>query len=50
MVENPVEPRSSVAGAAGRAGVIEPSFRNALPHFLPLAIFPLVANAAIHGG
>ena len=50
MVEHPVEPHSSVAGAAGRADVIEPSLRNALPHFLPLAIFPLVANAAIHGG
>jgi len=29
---------------------VEPSLRNALPHFLALAIFPFVINAAIHGG
>ena len=29
---------------------IEPSIRNALPHYLPLGIFPLLLAAAIHGG
>ena len=27
-----------------------PSFRNAAPHFLPLAVFPLLAGAALYGG
>lgn len=38
------------AGTAGRVGMIEPSIRNALPYFMSLAIFPLVAIAAVHGG
>ncbi len=38
------------AAAAGGQATIEPSFRNALPHFLPLAIFPLIIYALIHGG
>ena len=29
---------------------IEPSVLNALPHYLPLGIFPLIVLAAIHGG
>ena len=29
---------------------IEPSFANALPHYLPLGIFPLILLAAVHGG
>ena len=29
---------------------IEPSIRNALPHYLPLGIFPLILAAAIYGG
>ena len=29
---------------------IEPSVRNALPHYLPLGIFPLLLLAAMHGG
>ena len=29
---------------------VEPSVPNALPHFAPLAIFPLVACAAVYGG
>ena len=47
MAQNVAEP--SDLGSA-TAGAIEPSFRRALPHFLALAIFPLVINAAIHGG
>ena len=35
---------------AGSEGTAEPSFRNALPHFLPLGIFPLIAVALIYGG
>ena len=29
---------------------IEPSIRNALPHYLPLGIFPLILVAALYGG
>ncbi len=29
---------------------IEPNFANALPHYLPLGIFPLIYLAAVHGG
>ena len=29
---------------------VEPSFTNALPHYLPLGIFPLILLAAVHGG
>ena len=29
---------------------IEPSIRNALPHYLPLGIFPLILLAAMYGG
>ena len=29
---------------------IEPSIRNALPHYLPLCVFPLIVVGAIHGG
>ncbi|MYC67313.1 MAG: hypothetical protein F4X12_13370 [Acidobacteriia bacterium] len=29
---------------------IEPSIRNALPHYLPLGIFPLILAAAVYGG
>ena len=30
--------------------VIQPTFWNALPHFLPIAIFPLIIVAALQGG
>ena len=41
----------SEANSAGPgAETTEPSFRHALPHFLPLAIFPLIVNALIYGG
>ena len=32
------------------AKLIEPSIRNALPHYLPLGIFPLIIAAALYGG
>ena len=49
-------PQDSAVGGGlgpGRADVtlrIEPSLLNALPHYLPLAVFPLIILAAIHGG
>ncbi|MCY4430467.1 MAG: hypothetical protein OXC11_08760 [Rhodospirillales bacterium] len=50
MTQNVAESSHLGAGAAVRSGALEPSFRNALPHFLALAVFPFVINAAIHGG
>ena len=46
---------TAVVGGLGpkRANVtpyIEPSILNALPHYLPLAIFPLILVASIYGG
>ena len=46
---------SAMRGGLGpnKAGVtqhIEPSIRNALPHYLPLGIFPLILVAAMWGG
>ena len=35
---------------AGIRPYIEPSIRNALPHYLPLGIFPLILVAALYGG
>ncbi|MDE2805627.1 MAG: fatty acid desaturase [Gemmatimonadota bacterium] len=45
-----MEARSSSASAAMGGRVVQPSVANALPHFAPLLIFPLVAAAAIQGG
>ena len=50
MTQNVAESSDLGAGAAAGSGALEPSFRNALPHFLALAVFPFVINAAIHGG
>ena len=50
MAQNAAETSDLGTGTAGGMDAIEPSFRNALPYFLSLAIFPLVINAAIHGG
>ena len=50
MALNVAEPSGPDAGAAGGPGAVEPSLRGALPYFLAVAIFPLVINAAIHGG
>ena len=46
---------SAVGGGIGRNEAdspqyIQPSIKNALPHYLPLGIFPLLLLAAIHGG
>lgn len=43
-----VLPGTTAASQDG-AGWVTPSFRNALPHFLPLIVFPMVAGAAWWG-
>ncbi|MDE0051844.1 MAG: hypothetical protein OXO52_18805 [Rhodospirillales bacterium] len=47
-----VSAESSGLGAATGPGeqAIEPTLWSALPHFLPLLIFPLIVNAALQGG
>ena len=49
-------PQDALAGAdtgsknAGMGPRLEPSILNAVPHYLPLGVFPLIFLAAIHGG
>ena len=50
MAQNASEGRGLGPSGAGVTRRIEPSLLNALPHYLPLAIFPLIIVAAIHGG
>ena len=50
MAQNVADASDVGTVTAGGLGSVGPSFRNALPHFLALAIFPFVINAAIHGG
>ena len=50
MAQTVADTSNPGTGTAGRPGSVEPSFRNALPHFIALAIFPFVINAAVHGG
>ena len=38
------------ASAAGAPGTIRPSIWNALPHYLPFLVFPLLIAAAVFGG
>ncbi len=45
-----MEARSSGASVPMSGRVVEPSIANALPHFVPLLIFPLVICAAMYGG
>ena len=45
-----MEAHSSSTSVAMTGRVVRPSVANALPHFVPLLIFPLVAAAAIQGG
>ena len=40
----------NVSGREGSLKELSPSFRNAAPHFLPLAVFPLLVSAALYGG
>ena len=39
-----------VAVAVSTDRAIQPSLRNAFPHFLPIAVFPLIFAAALYGG
>ena len=44
---------TAAAGGSNKADIaqhIEPSILNALPHYLPLGIFPLILLAAVYGG
>ena len=41
---------SAAGGELDQDKYVEPSVLNALPHYLPLGIFPLILLAAIHGG
>ena len=44
---------TAAAGGPDKADIaqpIEPSILNALPHYLPLGIFPLILLALVHGG
>lgn len=45
-----MEAHSSGASIAAGGRVVEPSAANALPHFVPLLIFPLVFAAGSYGG
>ena len=50
MAEVTTEPSGLGAGTVAGGETIQPSLRGALPHFLPLFIFPLIINAAMQGG
>ncbi len=50
MAIDRVEPAGSATMAAGSGETFEPSIGNALPHYLPLLVFPLIVVAAIYGG
>ena len=50
MATGKVEAIGSAAGAAANGETFEPSIGNALPHYLPLLVFPLIVGAAIYGG
>ena len=49
----PQDAPASVGPGPGKADIsrrIEPSVLSALPHYLPLGVFPLILIAAVHGG
>ena len=50
MPHNSMAVDSPEAGSAPAARFIEPSFLNALPHFLPLVVLPLIFLALLWGG
>ena len=49
MAEVAAEPSGLSGGAAADRAAVQPSLWRALPHFLPLLIFPLIVNAALQG-
>ena len=50
MPQNPVASGGSGPGGAEATRRIEPSILTALPHYLPLAVFPLILLGALYGG
>ena len=50
MATNQAETVGLSSGSPGPGEVLDPSFGNALPYFIPVAIFPLVVAAAMYGG
>lgn len=50
LVSQAPRPTDRASVRNGRLKEISPSLRNAAPHFLPLAVFPLLAGAALYGG
>ena len=50
VAERPAPRDRAAAGRESRLKELSPSFRNAAPHFLPLAVFPLLLGAAFYGG
>ena len=49
MATNQADPAGWGVGAPRQGDAIEPSFLNALPYFVPIAIFPLIVAAATYG-
>ena len=49
-MQTKTEAQVSDSALAVDGGVVEPSVSNALPHFAPLVLFPLVVLAAMYGG
>ena len=50
MLHSPVAGGGPGPSNADNTRHIEPSILNALPHYLPLAVFPLILVAALYGG
>ena len=50
MPQSPVASGGSGPGAADATRNIEPSILTALPHYLPLVVFPLILLGALYGG
>ena len=50
MADYSAETGSLPSETAGYQEMLEPSIRNTLPHFMLLAVFPLVVNTALYGG
>ena len=50
MPQSPVASGGSGPGSADATRQIEPSILTALPHYLPLVVFPLILLGALYGG
>jgi len=50
MATNQAETTGPGIGSPEPGEVLDPSFANALPYFIPVAIFPLIVAAAMYGG